>query len=290
VRKLAGLLFAYLGPEPAPLLPNWDVLVREDGRRWGVIEGVVDCNWLQAMENSVDPSHLYWLHGSLGTQHLPRGAERFAALGLPEKYQEQHEFFQVEHGIMKRRITRNGPDAPPLDEQHPLVFPTSLRLVVSLKSVKTQGYVAASTITAEEEKLGYAHSLQFRTPIDDEHLLHFMVNFLPSPTHMRADEDPPFERAPFKDVDGNYRTDYVTAQDALAWEAQGPITDRTVEHLAASDRGVVLLRKLVKEQIEIVRNGGDPLGVIRDPEKNRVIELDIVHEPFGIYRKQVAST
>ena len=36
VEKLAGLLFAYLGPAPAPLLPRWDVLVREDGRRFGM--------------------------------------------------------------------------------------------------------------------------------------------------------------------------------------------------------------------------------------------------------------
>ena len=31
--ELGGLLFAYLGPEPAPLLPRWDVLVRDDGMR-----------------------------------------------------------------------------------------------------------------------------------------------------------------------------------------------------------------------------------------------------------------
>ena len=284
VQKLGGLLFTYMGPAPAPLLPRWDVLVREDGRRWGVVESVVDCNWLQAMENSVDPSHLYWLHGSLGTRGLPRGTDRFAALGLPEKYHETHEFTRVEYGIMKRRITQEG-DAPPLDEQHPLVFPTSLRLIVSLPSVKAQGYVAAAAITPEEAKLGWAHSMQFRTPIDDTHIMHYMVNFLPSAVvRSPAELDPPFEIAPFKDAEGTFNTEFVTAQDALAWEAQGPIMDRTEEHLAASDRGVVMLRKLVREQIELVANGGDPLGVIRDPKKNTCIELDLVHEPFGLFR------
>jgi len=42
VDKLAGLLWAYLGPEPVPLLPRWDVLVREDGKRWTVIESMID--------------------------------------------------------------------------------------------------------------------------------------------------------------------------------------------------------------------------------------------------------
>ena len=32
-KKLGGIIFAYLGPEPAPLLPRWDVLVRADGVR-----------------------------------------------------------------------------------------------------------------------------------------------------------------------------------------------------------------------------------------------------------------
>ena len=56
---LGGLIYAYLGPAPAPLLPRWDVLVWEHGKRWIVKESIIDCNWLQPMENSVDPSHLY---------------------------------------------------------------------------------------------------------------------------------------------------------------------------------------------------------------------------------------
>src|SRR5204862_8223277 len=41
VQKLGGLLVAYLGPEPRPLLPRCDVLVWEQGRRWIVIDSVI---------------------------------------------------------------------------------------------------------------------------------------------------------------------------------------------------------------------------------------------------------
>ncbi len=78
--------------------------------------------------------------------------------------------------------------------------------------------------------------------------------------------------------------DIVSAQDSMAWETQGPITDRTQENLGASDRGIVMLRRLLQEQIEIVRNGGDPMGVIRDPEKNKIIEFDVINERIGLYR------
>jgi 5,5'-dehydrodivanillate O-demethylase len=283
VQKLAGLLFAYLGPLPAPELPRWDVLVRTDGRRWGIIESVIDCNWLQAIENSVDPSHLYWLHGSLGSRGLPVGEQRFAALGLQADYGEKNEFEICEYGIMKRRITPSAtPGDPPETEQHPLVFPTLLRLCPSLASISMHNVVAS--LTDEERKLRYVHDMDFRVPIDDTHTMEYRIVFLPSTAHVETGDDPPFEVCPFKDAAGNYELDFIPAQDVLAWEAQGGIMDRTQEHLAASDRGLVMLRKMLRDQIAVVQQGGDPLGVIRDPAKNVCIDFDVVHEPLGLHR------
>ena len=248
------------------MLPRWDVLVREDGRRFGVIESVIDSNWLQAMENSVDPSHLYWLHGSLGSRNLPVGQERFNALGLQPEYEEENEFIEFEYGIMKRRTTPN-PKAggPPEMEQHPLVFPTYLRLVPSLSSLRSLD--AWQSLTEEESQLRYVHDMDFRTPVDDTHTMEYRLCFVPSTTHMPADEDPPFEVSPMKDEAGNYRLDFIPAQDALAWESQGALTDRTREHLGNADRGIIMLRKLIRDQIEAVetRRGPDR----RDPRSRQ---------------------
>jgi 5,5'-dehydrodivanillate O-demethylase oxygenase subunit len=60
--SLGGLIFGYLGPEPAPLLPRYDLYVWEGVLR-DVGHALVPCNWLQIMENSVDPLHVEWLHG-----------------------------------------------------------------------------------------------------------------------------------------------------------------------------------------------------------------------------------
>ena len=63
VEKLAGFLFAYMGPpEKKPVLPKWDILMRQDGARKLESYQLLRCNWLQAMENSVDPVHTYYLH------------------------------------------------------------------------------------------------------------------------------------------------------------------------------------------------------------------------------------
>jgi hypothetical protein len=58
----------------------------------------------------------------------------------------------------------------------------------------------------------------------------------------------------------------VLAQDHMAWETQGPIANRTVERLATSDRGIVMLREMLKREIDKAQRGLDPLGVVRDPE------------------------
>src|SRR5437588_10743113 len=61
VQELGGLIWAYLGPEPAPLLPRFDLFVRDDvEREIGITR--LPCNWLQVMENSLDPVHLEYLH------------------------------------------------------------------------------------------------------------------------------------------------------------------------------------------------------------------------------------
>ncbi len=252
VERLGGLLFAYLGPGPAPALPRWDVLAWENGRRQVQRHSVLQCNWLQAMENSVDPSHLYWLHGQ--TAHLANAMDH---------YGETHEFITFDHGIMKRR-TSDGAEGARVD-QHPLLFPDILRHVFKSR---------------ETGKL--MHNLQYRVPMDDTHTQIFMVLFSPDDgAHMPPEADTPFEFVDMRDEDGNYRMELVLAQDVMAWETQGPVADRAAERLGAADKGIHVFRTLIAEQIETVAQGGVPLGVNASNGVS-VIELEVINERIGL--------
>lgn len=260
VEYLGGLIYAYLGPAPAPLLPRWDVLVWEHGRRWIVKESIIDCNWLQPMENSVDPSHLYWLHGD---------TERFVP--SVKTYAEKHEFIRFEYGIRKRRTTlplATGGD--PAVDDHPLLFPTVLRHVAPFN-----------------EGSGHRHNLQIRVPVDDHHTQVFRVNFLPMESERSpADAPVPVRFVQLKTDVREYKMNMIPAQDSMAWETQGSRTDRTQEHLGIGDEGVIALRKLLREQIERVQQGREPMGIIRDPEKNRLIDLGVINERIGLMGAQ----
>lgn len=259
--KLGGLIWTYMGPQPAPLLPRWDVLAWENGVRRVQKHEVYRCNWLQPMENSVDPSHLYWLHGD--TAHLAPNVDH---------YEEEHDFIPFEHGIYKRRTTpgRKAGD-PPVIDQHPLLFPITLRHV--FRAGRTTGFLL--------------HNVQIRVPVDDAHTQVYVVYFTPNETDRApADGDTPWEFFKIRHDNGEYRLDEVLAQDAMAWETQGAPTDRSQEHLGVGDEGIIFLRKMLREQIDIVKNGGEPMAIVRDPKQNKLIEFEVVNERIGILPKE----
>src|ERR1700759_1091099 len=80
---------------------------------------------------------------------------------------------------------------------------------------------------------------------------------------------------PLKGADGKWIDTHVMNQDFLAWVGQGRIADRTREHLGASDRGIVMIRRRFLEEMKAIAAGAEAKGTIRDPEKNVRVELPI---------------
>jgi 5,5'-dehydrodivanillate O-demethylase len=77
----------------------------------------------------------------------------------------------------------------------------------------------------------------------------------------------------------------------MTWVTQGAIADRTKELLSDTDRGIVLFRRMLLEQIDRVRSGHDPLGVLRAPSgDDDVIELPQEREKYGDGREFLADT
>jgi 5,5'-dehydrodivanillate O-demethylase len=67
-----------------------------------------------------------------------------------------------------------------------------------------------------------------------------------------------------------------------SWLGPGSLVDRTRENLGETDRGILMFRRKLLEQARVVAEGGDPQGVIRDPERNHRITLPGARKGYGI--------
>ncbi len=104
----------------------------------------------------------------------------------------------------------------------------------------------------------------------------------------------------YKHEDGRLVVDTVSGQDMMVWVAQGPISDRTAERLGTADKGVIMYRALLEEQMLKVERDEEPMAVVRDPAKNTpMIEISRERNPFQVsaasvdmfaLRKELATT
>lgn len=249
MEALGGLLFAYMGPDPAPLLPRWDILVREDGSKKVSVLPIVECNWLQIMENSADTAHTFYLHAHMMAEH---GKPEQGAYYYRPIEKMDFELINEKNWAGLRKARTYGGDNPEKESGHPILFPNAL-------------------LSPERNRL----CLHYRVPVDDTHTRIFRYEFRKGDG--RSVSPVPVEYVPpFKTPEGDYILDVNFAgQDAMAYESQGPIADRTREHLLTADRGVALFRKMLLEQIQAVQHGKDPIGLVRDPKLNERIDIDV---------------
>src|SRR6202789_4174161 len=82
----------------APLIPHYDLFVWNDClREIGQVR--LPCNFVQIMENSVDPHHVEWLHGRFAAYARGDGAT-----ALFTQHAVKIGFDNFEDGIIKRRL------------------------------------------------------------------------------------------------------------------------------------------------------------------------------------------
>jgi 5,5'-dehydrodivanillate O-demethylase oxygenase subunit len=276
VQELSGLIFAYLGPKPEPLLPRWDMFVWDNVLR-DIGSTIIPCNWLQIMENSLDPVHVEWLHGRfsdyvlerLGRADLKRQFLRANSKVGGNSAHEKIEFDEFQYGIIKRRVVEGGSeDDPEWRIGHPVLFPNILRV---------------------------GANFQYRVPVDDTNTLHVWFTAYPQPPGEIA---PPQEKIPYYKVplpvDENGRADWSlmdnnSGQDIAAWITQGPIADRSQEKLGESDKGIIMYRRMLRQQLALMEDGGEPMNVFRDPGQNVCIDLpwEGQEDPWSYMRRGI---
>jgi phenylpropionate dioxygenase-like ring-hydroxylating dioxygenase large terminal subunit len=251
VEERYGMVFAYMGPpEKKPVLPRWEVL--EDLKAgesvyahgytgYGVGADdtikIIPINWLQNYENIMDPFHVPMLHGRhRAVQYTPEAAN------LPVV-----EFESTELGMnyIARRPNASGGTVE-------RVTSTLMPTVVLVPDQQL-------------EVTGSTRYIRWLTPVDNESHCLFHAMWIPAnekgrERFLKASRPRPMGTSKmWSEMTEEEHQHYPTDWEAMC--SQGRITWHSEEHLAMSDKGVAMLRRMLRQQIKLVAEGGDPIGV-----------------------------
>lgn len=269
-QEYLGLIFVYVGEGESPPLPRYPDLEGypevPDAAHW--VEPTEEsfvrrCNWFQHQENSLDPTHLGFVHAGPGVydgrvrEDNPRlsveetgwgvsisywwrtGASRVMQIGMPNL----HNFYALPYG---------------------------------------------------GDEIGWLENLCWKVPIDDETHRQIGVHRLPggpNDDRVRRYHERRAQRVAKRDllhsdlaeavlagklrredVDRE-RTHIVAFQDDIAQVGQGRIVDRRNERLGRPDVGVILLRKIWSRELRALAEGGPLQPWYRPPTLTAVNKL-----------------
>jgi nitrite reductase/ring-hydroxylating ferredoxin subunit len=270
VTERAGAIWGYLGPGEPPPFPALDPFVAPDSHVFA-FKGLIECNWLQALEVGIDPAHASFLHrffedeapdAAYGRQF--RSASSGSDVPMTRVMREcVRPRITVEPSAHGLRLTAlRAIDAERLHVRITnLVFPQAFVIPLSQEIAIMQCHVPID----DTRNYWYAFFTSFGAPVDKPTMRAQRLELyeLPDyrPRRHRGNHwgfDPSEQRTRTYTGMG----DDINVHDQWAIESQGPIQDRTREHLATSDRAIAANRRLLNRAIDAVARGEPPPGVL----------------------------
>ena len=235
----AGIVFAYLGPTAhRPAFPIYDTFDVPGTKRVPYVYHY-PCNWLQVVENAMDPVHAVFLHTR---NHGPSFSEAWGQLSVKE-------YYSVDEGFYYTNARRVGDNI--WVRVHHVILPnmTQAGAVLSMDG-KTLRYFGRPSFT------------RWVVPVDNENSRAIAwANFGNRSDAPREEWMTP---RTIEIIEGAEPRDRTRAEalrkpgDYEAFTGQGRITRHAKEHLASSDKGVALFRRRLRSDIRALADGTPP--------------------------------
>jgi phenylpropionate dioxygenase-like ring-hydroxylating dioxygenase large terminal subunit len=267
-----GVVWAYMGPKDLqPPAPDYE-WTRAPATHRHVSKTFEHCNWLQALEGGLDTAHSSFAHNNFGgDKNEPRQRDRAPKIDVE----------RTDYGYYYTSTRDLGTEGRYIRVYQYVMPAQQMR-------ANNVGWFGGRNEMPRADGHIWA-------PIDDTttHVYNWMcaydgsVAFTPEWIETRESQ---MGRGKDDLIPGTFRlkknpsNDYlvdrqlqktrnftgivgVNTQDFALQEGMGPIVDRSAEFLAASDKAIVAMRRLMMEAIDVVAKGGTPRGA--DPASYR---------------------
>ncbi len=270
--EVGGLIFTYMGPpDKQPPFPRYPQLFREDGVRvTGNGKRIQKSNvFLQTLDNVLDVWHREIAHGWF------KGEPRVGS---------------IHHG-------RNGQPATPIKMERTPWGACYVVLQSTERPDRFEYHETHAVLPCQRFGQPGGSSINWAVPLDDYTTRWFGVAFYPFdengkvPEHVHArmmsqtptDAGGPFYDGWFEDVGHFWNYGHPLRQGPI-WEDEAVMSTQGTEErhglpnwdrwrLATSDRGVLLMHDLWREQVERVQEGLDPIGIVRGEAAEELIPV-----------------
>jgi len=230
-REFGGLVFAYMGPpDKKPAFPCYDSYERPGYQVYSPGKNLYPCNWLQIIENDMDPVHTTFLHARVSGLQRPTS---FLDIGTID-------WMETPIGMIYMHSRRVGD----------IVF---VRMNDNILPNAAQA--APSAKAGLEEGLDLPLGPVWAVPVDDQNTMKFRIR------HLREGEEPSYKMNPGLTGERPYEERQRKPDDYEAQTGQRPIAVHALEHLATTDRGVIMFRRQIRDGIRAVQKGEDPHGI-----------------------------
>lgn len=257
VVERSGIIFGYFGGGEAPAFPELDCFSAPDSHVFA-FKGLMECNWLQALEVGLDPAHASFLH------------RFFEDEDTSESYGRQFRSESVNSDMPMTKVLREFPCPEisvvksdtglritalrKLDEELThvrvtnLLFPQAFVIPMSGTMTITQWHVPVD----DENCYWYAIFTSFAEPVDKKSMreqrekLYTLPDYRPR-VGRHNDYGYDWDEQQFRTYTG--MGEDINVHDQWAVESQGRIQDRTREHLGTTDKAIVAYRKMLMAEI-----------------------------------------
>ena len=286
VVEVGDVVWAYLGPkELQPPLRRYPFMAAPSANR-SLFRINVHANYVQMWEGGADSSHVGilhsnvarpgWMDKSFAANTDPMNPAAFPVEdNAPALEAEDTEFGFYYCATRKgARPGANG-EATKNVRVYPMIMPYT-RVIPSPNLDFT-----VFEVPADDEHTSTFISVHGAKPVDRGAILKILG--LDNPRYW-SEKDCTF-RATWDDRFGQDREKMrenwtgftgIEVEDAAMGMSQGPINDRTLEHLVPADRAIVKIRRLLLDSARLVEKGQEPIGVAADLSKvTAPCDLDI---------------
>ena len=232
-----GIVFAYLGPpDEMPAFPVYDTYDMPD-TEMVPFSLTTPCNWLQVYENTQDPVHTVFLHTRIS------GAQFGEAWGEMQVI----DYRKTPLGMVNVQTRRWGDLL--WNRTTETILPNGNQTGAIWEQVEGEKFFRRVAIS------------RWMVPVDDTTTRTIgwrLFNDLLDPTGEGDRDNVGKEMIDFigQIADRPYKESQRQPGDYEAQVSQRPIAVHALEHLGSSDRGVVMLRNLIRDGIRHVARGG----------------------------------